>query len=121
MITKYEKVNSLLFDGSQEGILNKPMGLDTKIDTGAPVKFNDFANHTFEDLRKILDDDDFEFIVKTGEFTGDDGFLNLYKGTDNLRLYYLKRDNIIMVFAFGEFQPTRYKLYLEGVWKLRDK
>ena len=58
----------------------------------------------------------FEFIKKTGAFVTDGGFLNLYKGSNNLRLYYHKKGNTIVVFAYGEFQPGRYMLYLEGFW-----
>jgi hypothetical protein len=42
----------------------------------------------------------------------------LYKGSDGLRLYFSKKGNTVVVFAYGEFQPTRYKLYLEGIWKI---
>ena len=80
------------------------------------IKFSDFANNNFEDLRKVITPDDFETIVKTGGFNAD--FLNLYKGSERLRLYYSKKGNTLAVLAYGEFQPTRYKLYLEGVWEL---
>jgi hypothetical protein len=116
MITKYAKVKSLIFDGAESEILNKSFNPDAGIDAGGAIRFNDFTNNNFEDLRKILKSDDFESIVKTGGFTSDGGFLNLYKGSDNLRLYFCKRGDVIVIFAYGEFQPTRYKLYLEGIW-----
>lgn len=116
MITKYIKVKSLVLDGSESEILNRSIIPDTGINIGGTIQFNDFANNGFEDLRHIIGNDDFESIVKTGGFTSDGGFLNLYKGIDNLRLYFCKRGDVIIVFAYGEFQPTRYKLYLEGIW-----
>lgn len=112
MITKYEVTKSLLFDGDEAGAVHKTFNLPA-----GGIKFSDFANNNFEDLRKVLTPDDFKTIIKTGGFnTG--GFLNLYQGSERLRLYYAKKGDTIIVFAYGEFQPTRYKLYLEGVWVL---
>ena len=116
MITKHVRVKSLIFDGAESEILKRSINPDTEINVGGAIRFADFANNNFEDLRMILSGDDFESIVKTGKFTPDSGFLNLYRGSDNLRLYFCKRGNAIVVFAYGEYQPTRYKLYLEGIW-----
>jgi hypothetical protein len=111
MITKYEITKSLLFDGGEAEAVHKSFNLPA-----GDIKFSDFANNNFEDLRKVITPDDFETIVKTGGFNAD--FLNLYKGSERLRLHYTKKGNTIAVFAYGEFQPTRYKLYLEGLWTL---
>jgi hypothetical protein len=111
MITKYEITKSLLFDGDEEEAVHKSFNLPA-----GDIKFSDFANNNFEDLRKLITPDDFESIVKTGGFNAD--FLNLYKGSERLRLYYAKKGNAIAVFAYGESQPTRYNLYLEGLWAL---
>ncbi len=111
MITKYEVTKSLLFDGDEAEAVHKSFSLPA-----GNIKFSDFANNNFEDLQKVITTDDFETIVKTGGFNAD--FLNLYKGSGRLRLYYTKKGNTIAVFAYGEFQPTRYKLYLEGLWTL---
>ncbi|HEX8024414.1 hypothetical protein [Mucilaginibacter sp.] len=111
MITKYEITKSLLFDGDEAEAVHKSFNLPA-----GDIKFSDFANNNFEDLRKVTTPDDFETIVKTGGFNAD--FPNLYKGSERLRLYYTKKGNTIAVFAYGEFQPTRYKLYLEGLWAL---
>lgn len=111
MITKYEVTKSLLFDGDEEEAVHKSFSLPA-----GNIKFGDFANNNFEDLRKILTPDDFSVIVKTAGFDTDGGFLNVYRSSERLRLYYAKKDDAIIVFAYGEFQPTRYKIYLEGVW-----
>jgi len=118
MIIKYARTKSLLFDGNESEILDRYFVPDTDIEAGMAIKFHDFAGNTFEDLRSIISEADFENIVQTGGFTADNGFLKLYKGSDSLRLYFFKKAGVIVVFAYGEFQPTRYKLYLEGVWKL---
>jgi hypothetical protein len=114
MITRYAMAKSLVFDGAEREILSKVLDLGQ----AATVKFNDFANNNFEDLQQVINNDDFESIVKTGGFVPDGGFLKLYKNSDGLRLYYYKKNNTIIVLAYGEFQPGRYKLYMEGVWEI---
>ena len=41
-----------------------------------------------------------------------------FKGTDKLSLKFYLSGKFIVVFALGEFQPNRYKIYLEGIWQL---
>jgi hypothetical protein len=113
MIKRSEITKSLLFDNTDDTLYSKTFALPQ-----GQVKFNDFANNNFEKLADVIGTDDFKSIVETAGFKTDGGFLNLYQGSDRLRLYYAKNDNIIFVFAFGEFQPTRYKVYLEGVWEV---
>ncbi|WP_184542362.1 hypothetical protein [Mucilaginibacter sp. FT3.2] len=116
MMVEYKKAKSLIFDGAEQEIFNRSFDLSQQTALNVAVKLDDFASNNFEDLQKLLGKDDFEFIVKTGEFSPDGGFLNLYKNSDNLRLYFYKKNNTIVVFAYGEFQPGRYMLYLEGFW-----
>lgn len=42
-----------------------------------------------------------------------------FKGTDKLSLRFLLRGSALLVFAMGEFQPSRYKVYLEGRWHVQ--
>ena len=116
MITNYKKAKSLIFDGPEQEILHKTFDLSRETTLNTAIKLDDFANNTLEDLQDAISAADFEFIIKTGAFVTDGGFLNLYKGSNNLRLYYHKKGNTIVVFAYGEFQPGRYMLYLEGFW-----
>lgn len=37
---------------------------------------------------------------------------------DRLQVYYLKNSNLLIIFSFGEFQPSRYVLFIEGAWSL---
>ncbi|MDB5089346.1 MAG: hypothetical protein JWR09_3340 [Mucilaginibacter sp.] len=113
MTIRYTKAKSLIFDGPESEILDKSFN---QAGISAPIRFDDFANNNFEDLQQVINNDDFESIVKTGGFVPDRGFLNLYKNSDGLRLYYYKKNNTIIVLAYGEFQPGRYMLYMEGVW-----
>jgi hypothetical protein len=116
MIVKYAIEKSLLFDGVEDKARSGSFELNTHIDAGGPVQWDDFATNSFEDLEAAIDSSDYETILKTGNFTADNGFLHLQRGSNGLQLSFCKRNNIILVFAFGETQPMRYKLYLEGVW-----
>ncbi|MEO3404375.1 hypothetical protein AAFN85_10755 [Mucilaginibacter sp. CAU 1740] len=116
MIKKYEIAKALLFDNTDDTLYNSTFNI--KLPHGS-INFDDFANNNFEKLADIIRIDDFKSIVETAGFKTDGGFLNLYQGSDRLRLYYAKKDNDIFVFAFGEFQPQRYKVYLEGVWEVK--
>ncbi|PWK77610.1 hypothetical protein LX99_02487 [Mucilaginibacter oryzae] len=116
MIKRYEIAKSLLFDNTDDTLFNKTF--DIKLPHGS-ISFDDFANNNFEGLADVIGADNFNSIVKTAGFKTDGGFLNLYQGSDGLRLYYAKKGHHIFVFAFGEFQPQRYKVYLEGVWELQ--
>ncbi|KAA5532495.1 hypothetical protein F0919_17065 [Taibaiella lutea] len=116
MITKYAIEKSLLFDGFEGEALAGSFELNTHIEAGGPVRIADFAGNRFEDLKGTIDSADYKAILKTGNFTIDEGFLHLLKGSSGLGLFFCKRNDAILVFAFGETQPMRYKLYLEGVW-----
>ena len=120
MFTKYSSKKSLLFDGSEEEARSGSFELSTDINTGSSAQLADFIDNRFEDLKAVIDSADYETILKTGNFIIDDGFLHLHKGSDGLRLFFCKRNNMILVFAFGETQPMRYKLYLEGIWEIND-
>jgi hypothetical protein len=120
MIADYVKIKSLIFDGPESEILSKFFWPGEGVNIKTAISFNDFANNNFEDLRGLIGQADFAAILKTGDFAADEGFLNLYKGSSGLRLYFCKRDNLLIVFAYGEFQPTRYLLYLEGSWTLAN-
>ena len=118
MIVSYKTLRLLLFDGSEQELIGRSFDLGEETGIKTPVKFEELVSNNFEDLKDINGSGDFAFILKTGGFAPDGGLLNLYKGSHNLRLYYLKKDRIIIVSAFGEFQPARYMLWIEGTWLL---
>lgn len=47
-------------------------------------------------------------------------FPDNYNGSDGLPLKFLLSNNNLIVISYGEFQPTRYKLFIEGVWKINS-
>ncbi|MFP9113294.1 hypothetical protein ACLI1A_05095 [Flavobacterium sp. RHBU_3] len=62
-----------------------------------------FRTNANDDFAKHFKDFDF------GEF---------YLSNEGLELYYIISNSVLYIFSFGESQPARYKLYLEGVWEM---
>lgn len=118
MILKHSIEKHLLFDGAEQDLMNKPIILKTGFELGGTIGYEEIGRKNFELLGQEIIKPDFDYIVRTGNFILDEGFIKVYKGSDNLRLYYCERGKNIIVFAVGEYQPARYKLYLEGVWVL---
>jgi hypothetical protein len=118
MILKHSVEKQLLFDGMEDDLVADPVTLKQfGIDT--PVRYVVINNHNLELLRQEIPESDFHYIMRTGSFTLDgNGFIKVYTGSDGLPLYYVKKEKQILVFATGEYQPARYKLYLEGVWEM---
>ncbi|MCU0439218.1 MAG: hypothetical protein MUC49_15075 [Raineya sp.] len=74
---------------------------------------------SFDTLSQQLGSDIFDYLKVY--------YKNLYiplKGSDSLSLhFYIRLDkvtlqNFLVIVSFGEFQPARYKVHLEGIWLL---
>jgi len=74
---------------------------------------------SFHSLSEKLGADIFEYLKVY--------YKNLYtplKGSDSLSLHFYTRlekatlQNYLIIVSFGEFQPSRYKVHLEGIWLL---
>ncbi|PSK91608.1 hypothetical protein [Taibaiella chishuiensis] len=118
MITKSNTDRALLFDGPETDLHNKLFDLEATPLKGQDLSLDHITGNSFEELEQEIGSEDFAAIVATGNFKPDEGFLDHYKSENRLKLYYLKQGGHIAVFSFGEFQPTRYQLYLEGTWTL---
>jgi len=118
MITKHTNIKKPLLDGSESEIRSTPINLGSFVDGADDLQLEDLVTNNLEALKNIIDEADYNSIMASGDFNNDEGFLNLPKGSDGLRTYYYQNGNTIFVFAYGEFQPGRYKLYLEGTWEI---
>ncbi|RZK98047.1 MAG: hypothetical protein EOO62_27085 [Hymenobacter sp.] len=79
-----------------------------------------FYQQVFSSLTAVLSPPDFSQLVREGGFRKTNSLFaaHAYEGTDNMGLTYCRADTYLFIFASGEFQPGRYKIYLEGVWQL---
>lgn len=119
MITKHALEKQLLFDGAEHELAGNALPVPANTSLEAPIRLEELAGNKFEELEALIGTEDFEALVQSGDFTVHESFLNGYKGTDELKLYYARQGKTILVFALGEFQPTRYKLYFEGAWEVK--
>ena len=105
----------LLFDGLEEGFYQftfKP------VFSGPPeITLDDIYENFFQKLIAVVGPQAFSQILKEGDFMK---YSNEYafKGTDKLSLKFFASGSDLVVFALGEFQPNRYKIYLEGIWQI---
>ena len=48
-------------------------------------------------------------------------FLPIYKNNEKMEVYFVIKDNFLIIVSEGETQPFLYKIYLEGVWELEEE
>ncbi|MET3036854.1 hypothetical protein ABXT08_12165 [Chryseobacterium sp. NRRL B-14859] len=104
-----------LFDGLEEDMIKFSFTLN-----GKEIKISEFLNNSLRNLVKDegVSQEDFEKIVEAGNFEKKGTLIKNYYSQEHLEIYYLINNGQIYLFAFGEFQPARYILYIEGAWYL---
>lgn len=104
---KITKDRVKLFDGFENNLFDK----DYKIDV--EDKYIEFiADDVIPNKLTIIDIKDKK--IKDLEYKNIKEFC---MSKENLPIYYLQKQNYIIIFSLGEYQPTRYIFYLEGIWK----
>lgn len=111
MIRKNEITRQKLFDGDEQECLKEIFEIENQ-----KIKLIDFYNSPLRDLKKEIDDESFETIVRESEFIVRNSFIEKYVYEEGLEIHYLKKDNIIYLFSYGEFQPVRYIVFFEGIY-----
>ena len=112
-----EKVE--LFDGDESLYYNREVRVPI-LQLGE-VAFNTKVfspDNRLKYLEPIIGKEEFAQLLQTGNLKGPMGVTGDYYGTFELELYFLRFKEYIAVFAAGEKQPTRFMIYLEGIWKL---
>ncbi|WP_126651689.1 hypothetical protein [Chryseobacterium aureum] len=99
-------------------------------------KISDLINNSFKNIEDFLSKNDLEIIVEKGEIKNNiPGYIkrliseneyadlmknaNYYKSESHLGLNYLMKNNLLLLFTYGEKQPSRWILILENVWKIQ--
>ena len=105
----------LLYDGLDEGfyqfVFNPPPP------GSSPIAMDEVDENFFPKLIPIIGPQAFSELLQEGDFVKNSNQY-AFKGTDKLGLRFLLRGGVLWVFAMGEFQPERYKIYLEGTWSI---
>lgn len=117
MLTQIE-AHRLLHDGSEKPVYEKLL----KINNSEYFSIDVSQFRYFNQLKDQIGAVDLNQLVseipncKPNKFFPDN-----YNGSDGLPLKFLLSNKNLIVISYGEFQPTRYKLFLEGVWKISQR
>lgn len=86
----------------------------------------EIVNQPFLSLQNALDPESFQKIASLQKIKNPNTEWQGYVGSEDLSLYYFIRDEsesdaqILVLISFGEFQPARYKVHLEGIWQIEN-
>ncbi|MEJ5049599.1 hypothetical protein WH221_07150 [Chryseobacterium culicis] len=111
MIIKNEITRQKLFDGDEQECLKEIFEIENQ-----KIKLIDFYNSPLRDLKKEIDNESFETIVRESGLNVKNTFIEKYVSEEGLEVHYLKKNDGIYLFSYGEFQPGRYMLFLEGIY-----
>ncbi|MDR6464721.1 hypothetical protein [Chryseobacterium sediminis] len=111
MIRKNEITRQKLFDGDEQECLKEIFEIENQ-----KIKLIDFYNSPLRDLKKEIDGESFDTIVRESEFNVRSSFIEKYLSKEGLEIHYLKKNDMIYLFSYGEFQPGRYILFFEGIY-----
>lgn len=97
-----------LFDGVEYELFNKEFLLNIE---GKSLSFiaddiTQFKLIDYQGKQEII----YELLLKL------DGSSNIIT-KEGLQVYYLSKDDLLIVFSLGEYQSGRYMLFLEGIWQ----
>jgi hypothetical protein len=105
-----EKLKQKLFDGDEEKCLKEVFEIENQ-----KIKLIDFYNNPLRDLKKVMNHESFDVIIKEGKFNLINSFIEKYVSEDGLEIHYLKNNDAIYLFSYGEYQNGRYMLFLESI------
>ena len=111
MIRKNVITRQKLFDGDEQECLKEIFEIENQ-----KIKLTDFYNSPLRDLRKEIEGENFNTITRENEYNIRNSFIEKYISEEGLEIHYLKKDDIIYLFSYGEFQPGRYILFFEGIY-----
>ncbi|MCS3531280.1 hypothetical protein [Chryseobacterium sp. JUb7] len=113
MIQKIESIQKKLFDGNEEQCLSEVFEIGTQ-----KIKLIDFYNSPLRELKKEIDEESFNTLIQENKFNRiNNSFVEKYTSENELEIHYLENNDLIYLFSYGEYQPGRYMLFLEGTWQ----
>jgi len=122
-VREADKVRRIgIFDGEEPEFLEPEF--DIPGSGGIVFKARQFLDQPFGELKPLLGDKIFDQIVEEQGYIIPEGELSTWTGTDRLKLYYFVHrhpdadfESVVLV-GFGEFQPGRYMINVEGIWEI---
>ncbi len=106
-----------MYDGLLEDVIGKKISI-TLEDKDFNIDIKDIVNHEFTIIdtsfkEQILEEIKFKKSKMFGTIQNEDGLPIYYKIIENDML----SNKYIILCAFGEIQPARYQIFLEGIWE----
>lgn len=132
-LKKHLENKKVLFDGVFTNEIYSPKSISLssgKILNFSPKDFEGkklkifFTEISEEDKQRILSEGDISNTPPSylSQYMKEDDLKSLnyeyYSSEPHLNVEYLIKDNFLLLFTFGEKQPSRWVLVLEGVWGL---
>ncbi len=110
-IANFRQTKQKLFDGDEGECLQKVFQVDDQ-----KVSLTDFYNNPLRALKKEIDAESFDKVIEESKFNRINNYNEIYTSEERLEVHYLIKNEMIYLFSYGEYQPGRYMLFLEGVW-----
>lgn len=82
----------------------------SKTDLSTIVEKGEIKNNVPEYIKRLISENEYADLMKNVKY---------YKSESHLGLNYLIKNNLLLLFTYGEKQPSRWMLILENVWKLK--
>ncbi len=123
-IKKLKVENIELFNGDEHNFYGFKFSVPTQGES-IELKTTDFLSQNFKQLKENIGDEQFQNLIIEGGFKKTKGFIKFYEGKNNLKLYYClkfskSQTKYLTIISFGEGPPTRFRMYLEGIWEIID-
>lgn len=111
-----EKCKEKLFDGDEDNCLQEIFEVGNQ-----KIKLTDFYNNPLSALKNEIGEESFNLLIQENKFNQINNFIKKYTSENGFEVYFLKRNDFIYLFSYGEYQSGRYILYLEGIGRVRTK
>jgi hypothetical protein len=105
-----------LFDGFESDIIQQTFEI-VSTNKKVNIKISDFIDNSLENLFNYINESDLNQIVSDLKLNKVDFFIPKYKSVDNLDVYFCIKEDAIFLFSYGEIQPMRYVMFLEGIYQ----
>lgn len=113
MIQVIERINQKIFDGSEQDCSKQIFNV-----YGKEIRLSNFYNTPFRQLKKEIGAADFDYIIQRENLKLEASICDIYKTSDDLEVYFFLYKHYIYIFSFGEYQPSRFILKIESLWKI---
>ncbi len=102
-----------LADGLEDDILKQKFEIQV---SGKKIELSlkEFYNNSFNELKDLKNE-----VAKNESFQISD-FDGSYESSERLSILYTIKEGLLILLSYGEFQPGRYQLYVEGVYNMEQ-